>query len=144
MAVKVEHREQEEQLPLVVVAGEGPSLLGRDWLSKLKLDWKTIFSTQVQDTLKDVLARHKAVFGSELRCVQGITAKLDVDPQASSHFWRPRNVPYALRSRIEQELHRLETAGIFERVEFAEWAAPIVPVSKPNGSVRSAGTTRPR
>ena len=76
----MEHLEQEEQLPLVVVAGEGPSLLGRDWLSKLKLDWKTIFSTQVQDTLKDVLARHKAVFGSELRCVQGITAKLDVDP----------------------------------------------------------------
>ena len=53
-------------------------------------------------------------------------------------------MPYALRSRIEQELHRLETAGIFERVEFAEWAAPIVLVSKPDGSVRSAGTTRPR
>ena len=52
VAIKVEHLEQEEQLPLVVVAGEGPSLLGRDWLSKLKLDWKTIFSTQVQDTQK--------------------------------------------------------------------------------------------
>ena len=48
-------------------------------------------------------------------------------------------MPYALCSRIEQELHRLETAGIIERVEFAEWAAPIVPVSKPDGSVRICG-----
>ena len=39
-------------------------------------------------------------------------------------------------NRIEQELHHLETAGIIERVEFDEWAAPIVPVSKPDGSVR--------
>ena len=136
VTVKVQHREQEEQLSLVVVAGERPSLLGRDWLSKLKLDWKTIFSTQVQDTLQDVLAKHKAVFGPELGCVQGITAKLHVDPQASPRFCRARNVPYALRSCIEQELHRLEIAGIIERVEFAEWASPIVPVSKPDGSVR--------
>ena len=95
VTVKVQHWEQEEQLCLVVVAGEGPSLLSRDWLSKLKLDWKTIFSTQVQDTLQDVLAKHKAVFGPELGCVQGITAKLHVDPQAS-RFCRAHNVPYAL------------------------------------------------
>ena len=58
VTVKVQHRGQEELLSLVVVAGEGPSLLGRDWLSKLKLDWKSIFSTQVQETLQEVLERH--------------------------------------------------------------------------------------
>ena len=45
-------------------------------------------------------------------------------------------MPYVLHSCIEQELHRLENAGIIERVEFADWAAPIVPVIKPDGSIK--------
>lgn len=55
VSVKVRYQGQEEELPLVVFAGDGPSLLGRDWLAKLKLDWQTIFSTHVQETLQDVL-----------------------------------------------------------------------------------------
>ena len=39
--VKVQCQEQVEQLPLVVVTGDGPSLLGRDWLAKIKLDWSS-------------------------------------------------------------------------------------------------------
>ena len=41
--------------PFVVVAGDGPSLLGRDWLAKLKLEWKHIFNVHAQETLQDVL-----------------------------------------------------------------------------------------
>ena len=139
VTVKVQHRGQEEQLSLVVVAGEGPSLLGRDWLSKLKLDWKSIFSTQVQETLQEVLERHEAVFGPELGCVQGTTAKLQVDPEAAPRFCKARTVPYALRSRVEQELQRLVSQGVIEQVEFSDWAAPIVPIVKPDGSIRICG-----
>ena len=114
VTVKVQHLQQEEQLSLVVVAGEGPSLLGRDWLSKLKLNWKSIFSNQIQVTLQDFLARHEAVFGPELGCIRGITAKLHVDPQATPRFCRARTVPYALRSCIQKELFRLENASIIE------------------------------
>ena len=39
---KVGHEAQLAKLPLVVVEGEGPSLFGRDWLSKIRLDWKSI------------------------------------------------------------------------------------------------------
>ena len=39
--VEVTHNEQKKQLNLLVVAGEGPSLLGRDWLSHILLDWST-------------------------------------------------------------------------------------------------------
>ena len=35
-------REHVEDLGLVVVGGGGPSLLGRDWLGRLKLDWQGI------------------------------------------------------------------------------------------------------
>ena len=37
--VKVQSYGQEAQLPLLVVKGEGPSLLGRNWLTKLQLNW---------------------------------------------------------------------------------------------------------
>jgi hypothetical protein len=36
--VKVQHNNQEEKLKLVVVAGNGPSLLGRNWLKYILLD----------------------------------------------------------------------------------------------------------
>ncbi len=39
MTVEVRYGMQIQQLPLVVVAGEGPSLLGRNWLRVVKLDW---------------------------------------------------------------------------------------------------------
>ena len=51
----------------------------------------------------------------------------------------PRQVTYALRSKVEAELDRLEQEGIIKPVQFAEWAAPIVPVVKKDGSIRICG-----
>jgi hypothetical protein len=48
-------------------------------------------------------------------------------------------VPYAIKENVEQELDRLLDCGIIEPVEFSEWAAPIVPVVKGDGSVRIYG-----
>ena len=48
-------------------------------------------------------------------------------------------MPFALRGRVEQELDRLHESGVIEPVEYAEWAAPIVPVIKSDGSVRICG-----
>ena len=35
----ITHHAQTARLPLVVVTGDGPSLLGRNWLQLIKLDW---------------------------------------------------------------------------------------------------------
>ena len=45
-------------------------------------------------------------------------------------------VPYTLHQKVTDELNRLKTEGIIERVTHSEWAAPIVPVLKTNGQVR--------
>ena len=50
LMVKVEYQGQEEELPLVV-AGDGPSPLGQDWLAKLKPEWKHLFNVQAQESL---------------------------------------------------------------------------------------------
>ena len=40
---------------------------------------------------------------------------------------------------VENELNRLESEGIIEPVQFSDWAAPFIPVLKPDGSVRICG-----
>ncbi|XP_041379597.1 uncharacterized protein K02A2.6-like [Gigantopelta aegis] len=89
--------------------------------------------------LEDVLNRHNVLFKDELGLVQSTQAKLHVDPQSQPKYFRPRPIPYALRGKVEQELERLEKAGIIEPVEFSEWAAPVVPVIKWDGTVRICG-----
>ena len=48
-------------------------------------------------------------------------------------------MPFALREAVSKELDRLEAAGIIERVNYSEWAAPIVPVPKGDGKIRLCG-----
>ena len=40
VSVDVEYQEQQEKLDLLVVEGAGPTLMGRDWLHKIRLDWR--------------------------------------------------------------------------------------------------------
>ena len=48
-------------------------------------------------------------------------------------------MPYALRRKVEAELERLEKEEIIAPVQFSDWATPIVPVLKDDGTVRICG-----
>ena len=141
LMVDVRYKEQKCHLPLVVIQGHGPNLLGRDWLNKLRLDWRELHLLRSTPTtsLDQVLKRHAAIFKDELGTITGVTAKIQVNPAVQPCFYKPRPVPYALRNRVEAELERLEREGIIEPVSSSEWAAPIVPVLKRDGSIRVCG-----
>ena len=139
--VSVKYQSQQEDLNLLVVAGSGPSLLGRDWLQTLRLEWASICRIQAtpSETLSKLLEQHAELFKDELGMVKGTTAKIHVDSEAQPRFCRPRTVPYALREKVDREIERLEKDGVIEPVQFSDWAAPVVPVVKPDNSVRLCG-----
>ena len=85
--------------------------------------------------MNSILDRHKNVFRDELGTLQGFEAKIYVDPTAKPVFCKARSVLYAMKVKVEEELERLVKQGILEPVEFADWAASIVPVVKSDKSL---------
>ncbi|XP_014675604.1 PREDICTED: uncharacterized protein LOC106815629 [Priapulus caudatus] len=149
--VQVEYNGQRHELPLLVVQGNGPSLLGRDWLCEIKLDWKKVCrsgSGSAQGSrgainrvtcVQEILEKYPEVMEDGLGTLKGVKGHVQVDSDAEPQFFKARNVPYALREKVDTELDRLEREGIIESVPFSDWAAPIVPVVKPDKSVRICG-----
>ncbi|XP_069122221.1 uncharacterized protein [Argopecten irradians] len=131
-SVQVSYEGQNKLLPLLVVEGDGPALFGRNWLGQLHLNWKTI-------NLMTINEQKYSVFEDKLGTVKGITASIKLKDNTQPKFFKARTVPYALKDQIGAELQRLEAAGIVEKVESSDWATPIVPVMKPDGSVRICG-----
>lgn len=58
------------------------------------------------------------VFKQELGTIKGVMAKLHVKGNATPVFQRPRLVPYALRSAVEEE--RMENNGVLKPVEVSD------------------------
>lgn len=107
----------------MAVAQKGPALLGRDGLLQFQVNWHEIKvlklqqSTQKTDAvLKEILDKHKAVFGSEFGKLKGITATMYLEDNAQPKFCKARLVPYSLKPKVEEELQRLEKEGIIKPV----------------------------
>ena len=66
-------------------------------------------------------------------------ARLALKEGSQPKFCKARPVPYAMKPKAEVELKRLEKEGILPKVKFSDWATPIVPVAKSNGTVRICG-----
>ena len=64
--VQVSHNNQSKILPLMVVKGRGPSLLGRLWLQELQLDWKQVYKVHNLTTSDGFMSQHKKLFGDDL------------------------------------------------------------------------------
>ena len=62
-----------------------------------------------------------------------------MEEKAKPLFCKARPVPYGLRGKVNTEIGRLTREGVIEPVEFADWAASIVPVAKTDGSIRLCG-----
>ena len=107
----------------------------------IKLDWKNLpglnqigpifpsaSAPQGNPTLDSVLQQYDGLFQSELGCYTGEPVVLNESKGAKFH--KARTVPYALQSKVENTLLKMEKGGVIERVTSAVSAAPIVVVGK--------------
>ena len=93
----------------------------------------------MQRKVDQLLQQYESVFSEGVGTLKRHKADLKVKEGCQPSFHKPRQVPYALRPKVEAELTRLEKDGILSKVEYSEWATSIVPVVKRNGSVHVCG-----
>ena len=104
VSVEVEYQNQKQILTLTIVPGKAPSLLDRNWLQKIKLDWQKLFSlSDCQNiNLQNILNRHKAVFNDKLGLLKNFEVSIPIDTNVTPKFCKARAVPYALKEKIEK------------------------------------------
>ncbi|XP_043218696.1 uncharacterized protein K02A2.6-like [Amphibalanus amphitrite] len=145
---EVVYQGNKKELEVHVVEGDGPPLLGRNWLKEIRLDWEQLVgSMQSQKTmrwkLEDVLQRNEELFDGTLGQMKNTEAHLELKEDAKPVFQPPRPVPYGLADKVKQELSKWVELGVTKELTSEDatpkWATPLVVVPKPDGSVRLCG-----
>ena len=72
--VTVDYKYRCIQLPVVVISGDRPSLLGRNWLRHIHIDWRTLFDTcesvnVAKYTAEEMCDRYNDLVSSEMACL---------------------------------------------------------------------------
>ena len=95
--------------PLYIVAGNGVNLLGRTWLSEIKLDWTSLFnvhkeqvnnvnqSESISGQLEHLVKNYSQIFSDKLGLMKGFKVKINVEPNASPKLVNARTVPFAIK-----------------------------------------------
>lgn len=76
------------------------------------------------------------VFTGKLGHCTKVKPKLVLKSDARPVFINKRPVPFASAPLLDETLTRLESSGVITKIEYSEWAAPIVAVRKTNGDIR--------
>ncbi|KAK9731173.1 Integrase zinc binding domain [Popillia japonica] len=90
------------------------------------------------DELQKLIDKNQEIFQNTLGKYKFKQIDLELKEDFKPIFLKPRKVPFALKEKIEKELNLLEQ-GVISKVSNNECGTPLVPVLKPDGSVRLCG-----
>ena len=65
ITVPVKYENQEHILDVIVLEGNLPALFGRDWLSRIRVDWRNVFNVKVEATKNEVLIPKSETFPAQ-------------------------------------------------------------------------------
>ena len=108
------------------------NLLGRNWLTEVKLDWAISFNRckennisktdAISEKLETLVKNYSEIFSSELGTIKGIKAKINIEANSQPKFMKTRGVPFAMKEAVQAEIGRMEKDGILKSVPYSEWA----------------------
>ena len=90
----------------MIVEMDGPTLLGRNWLSSLELEWSQLHRLH-NGALEEVLRKHSSAFQEDLGTFKDMQVKIHVDPSVSPRFCSAKPVPYTMRPMENEDLDKL-------------------------------------
>jgi len=127
LKVHVDYQNQRELLDPHIVKSKGPVLVGRDWLRKGRLDWCSIKSLQAptatvspKERLDTMLDKYSDVFEDKLGTFTSAKPKSTLKEDSQPRFLKVRQMPYALKPKVEEELRRLQNEDILTKVEWSK------------------------
>ncbi|XP_052797485.1 uncharacterized protein K02A2.6-like [Mya arenaria] len=102
----------------------------------INLTYTVMSDSQVNPLTKDmVLKEYKEVFDG-IGLLAG-ECKIHIDPTVQPVVHPPRKVPIALQEKVKDELLRMESLGVIEKVnEPTDWVSSMVVAEKANGKIR--------
>ena len=129
--MKVRYQQQEKTLPMLVVEGARPALLGRNWLSQIRLDWHGIHLVRdSSSSLQSILDKHQTLFAPGLGCMR-TSASISL----KSGTVRAERVVYCGRRRETEDIfadirvlkqYAHSRLPVYDRRRAAEFDAPVL------------------
>ena len=116
--VRVKYQQQKAALVFLVVVENEPTLLGRNWLQYIQLDWKTIHTVQHNTSptnLNKLLNKFDELLSNILRKITNYEASLEIQTDIRPKIHEAWPLPFAIRPAIEEELDRLKAGGVIEK-----------------------------
>lgn len=113
-------------------------IFGRTWIRSIKLDLAeiNIIKENKLPQLEELLEEFACVFDGTLGCIPDHRGHIALKDDTTPIFVKPRRIPYALKDKVDEEIERLSQLGVITKVDNSEWGTPVVPIVKPNGSIR--------
>ena len=146
MQCNIVYKGKQYFLPIIVANYDAkPTLLGKNWLHQIKLEWGEIFSfsggdpSGAESQLNDLLSKHSELFTESYEGMKGLEAHITMKSDVKPVFVKARRVPYALKEQVEKELDKLEKHGVIKKTDKSHWASPIVVVPKADNTIRICG-----
>ena len=130
-------------LDLYIIENGNTALLGRQWLAELNITVNGIQyncnnnkCVETEFDLSKFSSRYSNVFAEGLGRFTGDPVSIHVREGARPLYMRARPLAYALREPVERTLEQLVRDDILTPVHRSDWATPIVPVVKKDGTIR--------
>ena len=145
--VNVKYQNLSCALPLYIVDSAFPTLLGLEWINSLfGAGWfermtDSSCSVNLVQSRQEFIDKVKTskVFDPGMGLITGYEANIDLKPNAKPVFCKFRQPPFAHVEAIGKTIDQLVSEGILVKVDYSDYASPVMPVIKPNGEIRLCG-----